>query len=207
MARERAWFPYHSDMAVGDCEKTFFSAAGQDGIELIRYTKSWLNQQGHFGLPDRAASVKAPLQRIFLALGGDPDEQASKRLISLPGDFIHPPTGTIIEVDEKQHFTSFRLESFDFYPPELSSGYPIEEYKDLCRRFASVADTYRRSKPAVAFGPNGRQRQRAYYDALRDLAAPAMGLPPLIRITAADNDGAAAYLRNRDRIHAAVDGA
>lgn len=50
----------------------------------------------------------------------------------------------------------------------------------------------------------GRQRQRAYYDALRDLATPAMGHPPLISIDATDNDGAAAYQRHRDRLLAAL---
>jgi hypothetical protein len=46
----------------------------------------------------------------------------------------------------------------------------------------------------------GRQKQRAYYDALRDLATPAMGRPPLIRIEATERDGRAAYHRNRDRL-------
>ena len=46
------------------------------------------------------------------------------------------------------------------------------------------------------------QRERAYHDALRDLATPAMGHPPLIRIAATDGDGAAAYARHRDSLRA-----
>jgi len=48
------------------------------------------------------------------------------------------------------------------------------------------------------------QRERAYNDALRDLATPAMGHPPLVRIAAVDGDGAAAYRRSRDEIRAAL---
>ncbi|WP_156808959.1 DUF7255 family protein [Arthrobacter sp. TB 23] len=192
-------------MPVGDCENAFMEAARSEGVELARYKTPWLNQKGHFGLPDQALNVNGPLSDIFLSLGGQAIEQAAKRTTALPGDFIHLTTGTIIEVDELQHFTSFRLKSFDYYP----TGYPLDfettEYQQLCRRFAPKADKYRQTKTAVAFGPGGRQRQRAYYDALRDLAIPAMGHPPIIRVPAPDGDGAAAFNRNRKRILLAVD--
>lgn len=191
-------------MPVGDCENAFMEAARREGVELVRYKKHWLNQRGHFGLPDRASDVTDPLNSIFLSLGGRPAEQATKRTTALPGDFIHLETGTIIEVDEVQHFTSFRLKSFEFYAPDSPLGFELDEYRDLCRRFAAKADTYRQSKAAAAFGPGGRQRQRAYYDALRDLAVPAMGLPPLIRVPAPDGDGGTAFERNRERILCAL---
>jgi hypothetical protein len=50
---------------------------------------------------------------------------------------------------------------------------------------------------AKGFGFGGMQRERAYHDAPFDLATPAMGHPPVIRIAAVDGDGAAAYLRHR----------
>jgi hypothetical protein len=43
-------------------------------------------------------------------------------------------------------------------------------------------------------------RERAYHDALYDLAVPAMGHPPVVRIAAVDGDGAAAYERHRARL-------
>ena len=52
------------------------------------------------------------------------------------------------------------------------------------------------------FGFGGVQRERAYHDALRDLATPAMGHPPLVRISAVDGDGEAAYVRHRDALRA-----
>jgi hypothetical protein len=54
--------------------------------------------------------------------------------------------------------------------------------------------------PRGGFGFGGVGRERAYHDALRDLATPAMGHPPLVRIAAPDGDGAAAYHRHRDAL-------
>ena len=189
-------------MPVGDCERAFAAAAEADGVLLSRARVSWLNQRGHLGLPEEAADARRVLDQIFLALGGDPVAQAGKRLLSLPGDFVHEPTGTFIEIDESQHFTSHRLLSLSFYPREWPLGFDIDAYRQLCREWAPRSDMYRATKPAVAFGEGGRQRQRAYHDALRDLAAPKMGHPPVIRVPAPHRDGVAAYEAVRDRVRA-----
>lgn len=187
-------------MPVGDCENAFLEAAAHEGIELVRYKQPWLNQRGHFVLPDDAAAAFLPLDKIFHDLGGDSEAQSAKRTTALPGDFIHPPTGTMIEIDEVQHFTTFRMRTFAHYPRDASLGFDSDEYVDLCRSFCRTADKYRLNKAASGFGPGGRQRQRAYNDALRDLVIPAMGKPPLIRIPAPDGNGAAAFERNRTRV-------
>ncbi|MBU8866623.1 DUF7255 family protein [Paenarthrobacter aromaticivorans] len=187
-------------MPVGDCENAFFEAARKRGVQLVRYKKPWLNQRGHFGLPDSASAVALPLEQIFTLLGGNVAEQSAKRLTPLPGDFMHEETGTLIEVDEMQHFTSFRLQTFSCYGVDSPLGYDVDEYASICKRYARSADKYRQTKPAIAFGIGGRQRQRAYYDALRDLATPAMGHPPLVRVPAVDGNGKAAFERNRERI-------
>ena len=57
--------------------------------------------------------------------------------------------------------------------------------------------TSRAACAAKGFGFGGVQRERAYHDALRDLATPAMGHPPVVRIAAVDGDGTAAYRRSR----------
>ena len=71
----------------------------------------------------------------------------------------------------------------------------------------STTDVLSRGLPAKGFGFGGVQRERAYQDALRDLATPAMGHPPLIRIAAVDGDGAAAYGHHRDSLLALLRGA
>jgi hypothetical protein len=183
-------------MPVGDCQRSFSEAAAAAGIELVTGVRvRWLNQRGHFGLPPEAEGARAVLGEIFAALGGHPTIQASKSWRPLTGDFLHEPTGTLIEVDEHQHFTTHRLLTLHRYPAGTRLGFDLEGYKALCSEWAGKADRYRSNKPAVGFAAPGRQRQRAYYDALRDLAAPAMGRPPTVRVPAPDRDGTAAFKR------------
>lgn len=192
------------NVSVGECEQAFAAAAAADGIALTRYKLPWINQRGHLGLPPKAGDAAAVLEEIFDALGGIRPEQAAKRTTPLPGDFIHVATNTVIEVDEAQHFTSFRHLSLSLYPTTQPLNFDAIEYSTLCHSLAPQADAYRRTKTAVAFGVGGRQRQRAYHDALRDLALPAMGHPPIIRAAAPDGNGRAAYARARERVRNAI---
>lgn len=188
-------------MPVGDCEKAFAAAAAlADGIVLERAREPWLNQRGHLGLPDAAQHAAAVLADIFAALDGLLEEQETKRMTALPGDLRHAATGTLIEVDEFQHFTTYRLIALDLYPDDVRLGFDIGQYRELCREWAPRSDRYRATKAALGFGPGGRQRQRAYHDALRDLAAPEMGRPPVIRVAAPDGDGQAAYAQARNSL-------
>lgn len=180
-------------MPVGDCERAFANAAAADGVSLVRARVPWLNQRGHFGLPPEAAPARDVLDSIFDALGGLREKQQSKRLTSLPGDFLHEESGTFIEIDESQHFTTWRLHSLDLYPPGVPLGFDLDQYRALCATWSPKSDRYRAAKTAVGFGESGRQRQRAYHDALRDLVVPLMGHPPVLRVPAPTRDGAAAY--------------
>ncbi|MBA2359786.1 MAG: hypothetical protein H0V79_02420 [Actinobacteria bacterium] len=184
----------------GDCQREFAEAAAEDGIELQPQSFSWLCQQGHLALPDEARKAADLLERIYLALGGDLDVLATARRTRLPGDFVHEPTGTLIEIDESQHFTSARLTALDLYPDDVALGFDLDHYKALCRKWRQASDGYYRKKAAPGFGVGGRQRQRAYYDALRDLAAPSMGQPPVIRIDVPLREGRVAYRTRRERL-------
>lgn len=191
---------YRQLMPRGDTENAFSTAAAADGIRLVRARVPWLNQRGHFELPAEASAAEGPMSTIFAALGGVEAEQRAKRITSLPGDFLHQDSNTFIEIDEHQHFTSFRLASLDLYPAGLGLGFDLEKYRELCRVWSEKADRYRPRKDAIGFGSGGRQRQRAYNDSLRDLVTPAMGLPAVVRVAAPERDGAAAYERVRDRL-------
>jgi hypothetical protein len=190
---------------VGDCQREFAAAAAADGIELSAQRFSWICQQGHFGLPEdderpEIEKARELLSRIYLKLGGDEDVLAAGRPTALGGDFLHEPTGTLIEIDEEQHFTSARLTTLGLYPESLPLGFSLAHYKALCRKHRLKSDRYRAAKEARGFGPGGRTKQRAYYDALRDVAAPALGHPPLVRIDAVYGNGAAAYRTHRERL-------
>lgn len=161
-------------MAVGDVERAVAEAAATTGVSLVAMPRvDWLNTHGHFMLPDAAASAVSALQRAFDELGGNEEELRSKRWGSLPSDLLHLESRTMVEVDEMQHFTSFRLLTLRAAP---SGSVDRDRYAELCRRWSSQADRYRASKVAKGFpGSHGRARQRAYNDLLRDIVAPLMG--------------------------------
>ena len=200
-------------VAPGDVQSAFARAAAEDGIVLGSQSFDWLCEQGHVGLervakarrdPTLVAPVKAALEAlaaIYARLGGDLSVlSAARENLLLPVDLVHEPTGTVIEVDESPHFTSFRLTALELYPADVTVAFDLDEHKELCRAWCARTDGLERGLAAKGFGFGGVQRERAYHDALRDLATPAMGHPPLIRIAAVDGDGAAAYRRHRDSL-------
>lgn len=138
------------------------------------------------------------LAAIYARLKGDVSVlHAARENLLLPVDLVHPPTGTVIEVDARERFTSFRLTALELYPADAALGFDRDEYEDLCRALSAQTDSIGRGLAAKGFGFGGVPRERAYHDALKDLAVPAMGHPPLVRIAAVDGDGAAAYARHR----------
>jgi hypothetical protein len=197
-------------VAPDDVPLAFARAAAEDGIVLSGGSFDWLCEQGHVGLERVAKARRDPslvgqvtqaveqLGAIYARLNGDLSVlNASRENLLLPVDLVHEPTGTVISVDESPHFTSFRLTALELYPPDVNVGFDLEEHKDLCRAWCARTDGLGRGLAAKGFGFGGMQRERAYHDALRDLATPAMGHPPLVRIVAVDGDGAAAYNRQR----------
>ena len=197
-------------VAPGDVQSAFAQAAAEDGIVLASQSFDWLCEQGHVGL-ERVAKARrdpaliapvtaalAQLEVIYARLKGDSSVlYASRENLLLPVELVHEPTGTVVEVDESPHFTSFRLTALELYPAAVTVGFDLDEYKELCRAWCSRTDGLARGLPAKGFGFGGVPRERAYHDALMDLAAPAMGHPPVVRIAAVKGDGAAAYRRHR----------
>jgi len=191
-------------------QAAFAQAAAEDGIVLEGGSFPWLCEQGHVGLERVAKARRDPtlvgpvteavewLAAIYAHLKGDISVlHASRENLLLPVDLVHEPTGTLIAVDDAPHFTSFRLAVLELYPAAAAVGFDLDEYKELCRAWCTTTDGLSRGLPAKGFGFGGVQRERAYHDALFDLATPAMGHPPLVRIAAVDGDGAAAYRRHR----------
>jgi hypothetical protein len=203
-----------------DVHAAFGRAAAQDGIVLEGTTFDWLCEQGHVGLERVAKARRDPaivgpviaalevLGAIFARLKGDASVlDAARENLLLPVDLFHARTGTVVEVDDAAHFTTFRLTALELYRADAAVGFDVEEHKALCREWSARSDDLDRGLAAKGFGFGGRQRERAYHDALRDLGAPSMGLPPVVRIAAVDGDGAAAYARHRERLLALSDGA
>ncbi len=197
-------------MALGDVQLAFAKAAAEDGIVLGSQSYDWLCEQGHVGLERVAKTRRDPalvgpvrvaleqLEAIYARLKGDVSVlHASRANLLLPVELVHAPTGTVIEVDESPHFTSFRLAALELYRDAGALGFDLDDHKELCRAWRSRTDGLSRGLPTKGFGFGGVQRERAYHDSLLDLATPAMGHPPVVRIAAVDDDGRAAYARHR----------
>jgi hypothetical protein len=109
---------------VGETQSKFGTTAAEDGIILERQSFPWICEQGHFGLLRlaeasgdddcllRAMVAANALEKICVRLGGDVACLAAGRTNKLPGDFVHVDSGVLIEIDEYQHLTSFRLRTF-----------------------------------------------------------------------------------------------
>ena len=194
----------------GKVQLAFAQAAAADGVALGSQTFDWFCEQGHVGL-ERVAKARrdpalvapvlaalAPLAAIYGHLKGDVSVlHAARENLLLPVELVHEPSGTVIEVDEWVHFTTSRLAALELYPGDAAVGFDVDEYEELCRVWCARTDALSRGLPAKGFGFGGVHRERAYRDALLDLAAPAMGHPPVVRIAAVDGDGGAAYRRGR----------
>lgn len=158
---------------------------------------TWLTSRGH--LADSLQSVVSAdllnvLATIHRRLGGDADLLAAKMSGNRPvPDLIHDELGCVIEVDEVQHFTTARVRTFDLYPGSLRLGFDLANYLQLLTRWKAAGDRAFAHKTAADFPkPGGRQSQRAYNHALRDLLAPTFTGHPVIRIAAPDRSMAGA---------------
>lgn len=137
----------------------------------------------------RTQCVRCGLDRILEALDGDRHALAAKTSGSMRADFLLEPQGVVVEYDEAQHFTSARLATLAHYPPQADLGFDPHEYATIVERWRAKGDRGFAHREAAEFpGPSGRMRQRAYFDALRDLVAPHFGHGPILRIPAPAND-------------------
>lgn len=200
-------------------EEAFAEAAAKDGIELEPQTFTWASEPGHLAVAyladhsnDPAIMQRAEVGTPALAAmyrrmkGLDPVLASCRLTLHYPAVLVHMPTATIVELDGPLHFTTHRLTTLDLYPGEVKLGFDIKEYKELCRVNAPKADKWRFGLASKTFGFHGMQSERAYKDAVRDIASWVMGFPPLFRVPALDEDGAATYERAKDKLRARIGG-
>lgn len=178
----------------------FHVRAAKAGIALAAdVSLAWLTPRGHADPAVRtnlSDEVRASLDAIIGELGGSIDALAAKTRGSMRADFLLDEPNAVVEYDEIQHFTTARLRTLALYPEGAEVGFDLGGYREIVETLREKGDRGFAHKQAADFpGANGRQRQRAYFDAFRDLAAPAFGLAPTVRIPAPDNDYDAAVRR------------
>jgi hypothetical protein len=76
-----------------------------------------------------------------------------------------------IEYDERQHFTPLRAAGLRAYPHHARLGFERARWIRLCEEIRAGDNS-----------PAYRDEQRAFYDTLRDILAPKLGLLPVVRI-------------------------
>ena len=86
-------------------------------------------------------------------------------------DFYLPEIKLIIEFDERQHFTPLRADSLRAYPGGIRLGFDKQRWIDLSEQIGAGDNS-----------PIYRDEQRAFYDSIRDILAPQIGLKPVVRI-------------------------
>lgn len=171
----------------------FYARATAAGYDLrADQSLDWLTRYGHLQ-PVVHANLPRPvldaLTSIFAELGGDARALREKTRGAMTADFLLQPQAGVVEHDELSHFTTARLSTFAYYPPDLPLGYDPNAYQGLCERHRARGDRGFAHKKAVEFpGAGGRARQRAYFDAFRDLAAPALQGSVVIRVANPEED-------------------
>ena len=180
--------------------------AVEEGLPLaLGKAVPWLSGRGHLNtaVVGTRSEILAALASAHAGLGGEADVLAEKRPANPPTpDLVHTGSGCIIEIDEVQHFTTARLLTFDHYP-DVRLGFDPEEYRRLIERWRAQGDAAYAHRVSSDFPRRGgRQAQRAYNDALRDLLAPTFTGLPTIRIPAPDRCPSAALARLKDALRA-----
>jgi hypothetical protein len=148
----------------------------------------WLTTRGHLTVEAMLpADVLDAVRAIFRLLDGDGALLAAKGLRPVMPDFRLGEQA--IEFDEDQHFTIQRLGTLVLYPDAAPLGFDREHYAKLCLETSKRAERALPHRQAAEFpGPASRARQRAYFDAFRDLAAPHFGNGPVLRVGAVGRD-------------------
>jgi len=152
----------------------------------------WLTRYGHLQPTVRAklpSNVLKAIEAIFAELGGDDEALRVKTRGRMDADFLLVPGSWHVEYDERSHFTTARRATFAHYPAAVPLGYDGVAYQELCELHERRGNQAFAHKTAREFpGQLGRARQRAYFDAFRDLAAPALHGRPLIRVASPEED-------------------
>lgn len=91
--------------------------------------------------------------------------------LPLAFDYYIPKLKVVIEFDERQHFTPLRAASLCAYPNNVPLGFDKSRWIQLSEQIRAGDNS-----------PLWRDEQRAFYDAIRDIMAPRIGLRPVIRI-------------------------
>ena len=117
---------------MGQLEENFFDL-------LVNEMAFDVNKPKFGWLVNKVDRSETALWSIFEALGGNSETMLAKKSTRLSPDGFLPNFNCIIEFDELQHFTAFRLTSLLHYPSEVRLGFDANRYKSYCKKYAENA--------------------------------------------------------------------
>jgi hypothetical protein len=145
-------------------------------------TPAWLQRPG----PEECRALWPVVRRIYgqltdLRLPREMPPRERREVDGLIGG--HGQPWRLVEVDEAQHFNEFRAVTLSLYPAEAPLGFPRDIWLAASKNGRLIGPPgYGRPKPPLFPMDGGRQRQRAFRDALADLLPPLPGFAPTLRI-------------------------
>ncbi|CAN5772021.1 hypothetical protein BH23CHL7_BH23CHL7_05720 [soil metagenome] len=158
-------------------------AAAFPGHAKPPITPEWLNRPGRSDCGPMWDAVRTIYRELTdgMALPEEMPPRERRNLdgmLQLPGE---PPR--IVEVDESQHFNEFRAVTLRRYPPGISVAFPVEVWLAASQAGRTIqGGGWAAPKPPLFPMAGGRNRQRAFRDALADILPPVHGFLPTLRI-------------------------
>ncbi len=96
----------------------------------------------------------------------------------------------ILEVDETQHFNSYRAATLRNYPVSTRVAFPIRRWIEQCDKKTRLeGGGFGKPKPPLFPAEHGRHMQRAFRDMLADLLPPTHDFEPTLRIADVEVSG------------------
>lgn len=112
-----------------------------------------------------------------------PDEMPLRETRRVDGVFLYRGSTFIFELDEIQHFNTYRATILRCYPDDLPLAFDKEEWIKRCARKTKLeGGGFAKPRPPLFPAENGRHQQRAFRDALADILPTCHGFLPTLRL-------------------------
>jgi hypothetical protein len=147
-------------------------------------TPTWLFRPGRA----ECADVWPLVQDVYRSLTHRalPEQMPARERRRLDAVITYPDgRQRVLEVDERQHFTSSRMITLDFYDGLVRIAFNVAAWRLRCQelRGREPGGGFARPCPPLFPDPGGRHRQRAFRDFLADVLPIAHGWLPTMRVS------------------------
>jgi hypothetical protein len=167
----------HHESCKG-CKREFLKSLKKQFGEVIdEWSSGWpCRIEDVLCLSNMNKTTAQSIKNIYAALQKHRGHEDFIRVKNLSQcDYYVKSLNCLVEIDESQHFTAPRGISLSLYPKRFKSGFNRDVWIKRCRQL----DRHDNS-------PKDRDENRAWYETLRDILPPLLGMEPTIRIFAKD---------------------